>query len=333
MFNYFNFMKKLYPFFLVQLLFITCIPGAAFAEGTFSNEVNTIFMRYSASEFPADTGILQTKIAPGATLVLIADNFSFTEGPASDKNGNVFFTDQPNNRIWKYDIEGKLSIFMEDAGRSNGLYFDSKGNLISCADEHNQLWKISPGKDVTILLKEFKGQRFNGPNDVWENPVTGRLYFTDPYYKRNYWTGDHPHIKEERVYCLSKSKKKVDWVEEGLVRPNGIVGTPDGKFLFVADIGAGKTYKYKMEKSGKLSDRQLFVNQGSDGMTIDNEGNIYLTGDGVTVYNPQGQKIGHIPIPEKWTANVCFGGKKNNMLFITASKSVYTLQMKVHGVQ
>jgi gluconolactonase len=220
---------------------------------------------------------------------------------------------------------------MENAGRSNGLYFDKKGDLISCADEQNQLWDISSGKKVKVLIKDFNGQHLNGPNDLWINPVNGDIYFTDPYYKRDYWKKDHDHIKEQRVYYLTKNK--VVPVEADMVRPNGIIGTPDGKFLYIADIGGSKIFKYRINNDGTLSDKQLFANQGSDGMTIDNRGNIYLTGKGITVYNPQGEMIHHIPVPEDWTANVCFGGKDKNILFITASKSIYILPMKVKGVR
>src|SRR5436190_15728791 len=101
----------------------------------------------------SDTDIVK----PGAIPQLVSRQFSFTEGASVDKEGNVFFTDQPNNKIWKYSVDGKLSVFMDNAGRSNGTYFDKKGNLITCADEHNQLWSISPDKKVTVLLKDFQG--------------------------------------------------------------------------------------------------------------------------------------------------------------------------------
>lgn len=117
------------------------------------------------------------------------------------------------------------------------------------------------------------------------------------------------------------------------VRPNGIVGTRDGKKLYVADISAGKTYSFQINDDGTLSDRKLFTAMGSDGMTIDNKGNVYLTGKGVTVFNPAGEQIEHIPVEEPWTANVCFGGKDLKTLFITASGAVYTLQMKVKGAR
>ncbi len=284
------------------------------------------------SRFAGDTGINQNKISAD-TLELISDKFSFTEGPAVDKDGNIFFTDQPNNKIWEYDIKGKLSLFMDSAGRSNGLYFDKKGNIISCADEHNQLWLITPQKKVTVLVNNVGGEILNGPNDVWVNPVNSDIYFTDPYYKRNYWEEDHPHIAAENVYYLSNHKTKPVLAAGEFTRPNGIIGTPDGRLLFVADIGANKTYRYHIDKDGTLSARELFANQGSDGMTIDNEGNIYLTGKGVTVYNKEGKIIQRISVPEDWTANVCFGGKNRDELFITASKSVYTLHTKVRGVQ
>jgi gluconolactonase len=272
-------------------------------------------------------------VAPGATLKKISSQFSFTEGASVDKKGNVFFTDQPNDKIWKYDLEGKLSVFMEKTGRSNGTYFDHKGNLLTCADENNEIWSIDPKARVTVLLKDFDGHHFNGPNDLWED-LKGGIYFTDPYYQRPYWKRTEPEIKGEKVYYQPKGKKKAFVVADDLLQPNGIVGTTDGKFLYVADIKGDKTYKYKINADGTLAGKQLFCSQGSDGMTLDNKGNVYLTGTvGVTVYNTKGEKIKVIDVPSKWTANLCFGGRNKNILFITASESVYTIEMSVHGVE
>ncbi len=270
-------------------------------------------------------------IAPGATPQLIARQFSFTEGPAADKQGNVYFTDQPNDKIWKYDTDGKLSVFMNSTRRANGLYFDRNGNLLACADEQNQLVSISPQGEVTVLVQNFQGHRLNGPNDVWAAP-DGGIYFTDPLYKRDYWD-QQPDVAGEKVYYLAKGQSQPVVAAEDLVKPNGLVGTPDGKYLYIADIGGNNTYKYKIGPGGKLQDKQLFVVQGGDGMTIDNRGNVYLAGKGVTVFNPAGEQVAHIDIPEDWTANVCFGGKNHDLLFITASKAIYTLQMNVQGVQ
>lgn len=323
--------KKIYkPFYIIGLVFAINL-NAYSSDYLFKPGINFKNQNMNSKSL-IDTGINENKIALD-TPVLISSQFSFTEGPAVDKEGNIFFTDQPNNQIRKYDIDGKLSLFMDNTSRSNGMYFDNKGNLISCADEHNQLVAITPSKKIRVLANNFNGKIFNGPNDVWVNPVNGDLYFTDPYYKRDYWEKDHPHIAEENVYYLGKNKKQPVLAETELTKPNGIIGTPDGKFLFIADIGDNKTYKYTINKDGSLSGKQLFTNQGSDGMTIDNRGNIYLTGKGVTVYNKEGKMIQQIPIPEDWTANVCFGGKNKDELFITASKSVYVLHTRVNGVQ
>jgi gluconolactonase len=271
-------------------------------------------------------------VAPGATLRQISSQFAFTEGPTVDKKGVIYFTDQPNDKIWTYDTDGKLSVYMDKAGRSNGLYFDKKGNLISCADEKDELWSISPEKKVTVLLSNYKGLRLNGPNDLWIDPKGG-IYFTDPYYQRDYWERKKPDIDGQKVYYLPKGAKEAIIVDSDLMQPNGIVGTPDGKSLFVADIRASKTYKYQINPDGSLTNRQLYIAQGSDGMTLDSQGNLYLSGKGVTVYDSAGKKLGTIPVPSRWVGNICFGGKDRRTLFITASESIYTLQMQVKGVE
>ena len=125
-------------------------------------------------------------IAENAKPTLVSNQFKFTEGPAVDKKGNVFFTDQPNDKIWKYSTDKKLSVFLDKTGRSNGMYFDKKGNLLTAADEKNELWSISPDKKITVLLDNYQGKLFNGPNDLWIDPKGG-IYFTDPYYQRPYW--------------------------------------------------------------------------------------------------------------------------------------------------
>ena len=271
-------------------------------------------------------------IAPGAVLKKVSGEFEFTEGPAVDRHGNVFFTDQPNDRIMKWSAaDGSISTFLHPAGRANGMYFDRQGNLIACADEKNELWSITPAGKATVLVKNYRGKLLNGPNDAWVRPDDA-LYFTDPLYKRPYWNRGPGEQGGEHVYFLSKDRKTLVRVTEDLKQPNGIIGTPDGKTLYVSDIGAGKTYAYRIQKDGRLADKRLFCNLGSDGMTIDHRGNVYLTGKGVTVFDSSGQKIEHIDVAEPWTANVCFGGRDRRTLFITASKCVYSIQMANHGI-
>lgn len=273
-------------------------------------------------------------IANGEKLTLVSDGYAFTEGPTADKNGDVYFTDQPNDRILKWSAStNSVSEYMKPSGRSNGLYIDHNENLLSAADENNELWRIDADKNVTVLVENFEDKKLNGPNDLWEDPKGG-IYFTDPFYKRPWWNHDEPEQTAKRVYYLganADSPKIV--IDENYDQPNGIIGSSNGKKLYVADIGSKKTYVYDIEKNGNLSNKKLFVNMGSDGMTLDTLGNVYLTGDGVTVFNAQGQQIEHIEVPENWTANVTFGGADRKTLFITAMDSVYTLKMKVEGAQ
>lgn len=272
-------------------------------------------------------------IADGAELTLVAEDYDFTEGPALAPNGDVYFTDQPNDRILKWDATtNSVETYLQPSGRSNGLYFDHDGNLLSCADKKTQLWRIDTEKNVTVLVEDFDGKKLNGPNDLWVDP-NGGIYFTDPFYKRPWWEHEEPEQTAKRVYYLTPDMGEVRVVAEDYVQPNGIIGTADGKTLYIADIGDKKTYSYSMNADGSLSNKKLFAELGSDGMTVDNQGNVYLTGDGVTVFDQTGRKIHHIPVPEKWTANITFGGPQQDILFITAMDSVYTLAMKVNGVR
>jgi gluconolactonase len=271
-------------------------------------------------------------VAEGAKPEVLSEGYLFTEGPAVDRDGNVFFTDQPNDRIVKYNAaDGSFSDWLKPAGRSNGTFFDKDGNLLACADEKNALWSIAPDKKVTVLMSELGGKLLNGPNDLWIRP-DGNLYFTDPLYKRDYWERDKSMQQPgQYVYYFNIKTKTATPVATDLKQPNGIIGTPDGKTLYVADIGAGKTYSYTVKPDGFLEDKKLLCEMGSDGMTIDANGNVYLTGKGVTVFDKTGKKLTNIPIPESWTANVTFGGKDRQLLFITASKKVYGLKMRVRG--
>jgi gluconolactonase len=307
---------------------ISRLPAATRAASALRLAVTSLCLLVpAAAAWGAERGI----VAPGAKVEMLADGFKFTEGPASDADGNVYFTDQPNDRILKWSAEGKLTTAMQPCGRSNGLCFDDDGNLWACADEKNELWCIDPSGKPTVVVKEYNGKLLNGPNDVWIRP-DGGLYFTDPFYKRPYWKRGPTEQDVQGVYFLSPDRRTLVPVADDLEQPNGVIGTPDGKTLYVADIRAKKTYAYQIQPDGTLTDKRLFCELGSDGMTIDNEGNVYLTGQGVTVFDPTGKQIEHIPVEARWTANVCFGGADRKTLFITASQGLYALRMQVAGV-
>lgn len=270
-------------------------------------------------------------IAKDAEIQLVSSQFSFTEGPAANKIGNVYFTDQPNNKIYFWDWKtNKINKFIDDSGRANGTYFDNKDNLITCSDEKGEIWRIDKNGQSLILASNFEGKRLNGPNDLWLDSGGG-IYFTDPLYVRDYWKNFKQEIFDKSLYFRNKNGKitKLD----SFMQPNGIVGSQKLKKLYVSDIDANKTYVYDIIGEGKLGNKKLFCNLGSDGMTLDNLGNLYLTGNGVTVFDKNGTKILNIAVPENWTANVTFGGENKSTLFITASKSVYTIKMNVSGIK
>jgi gluconolactonase len=273
-------------------------------------------------------------VSPDAKLEKLSGGFAFTEGPACDAKGNVFFTDQPNDRIMEWSADGRLSVFLQPCGRANGMMFDTRGNLIACADEHNQLWSIAPDKSVTVLVTNFSGKYLNGPNDVWIAP-NGGMYLTDPFYRRKWWDHTMMALTNQPVFYLSPDRKKLFPVADDLKKPNGITGTPDGKTLYVADIQGDRTWRYDILPDGSLTNKTAAVAKGSDGMTIDQDGDLVMcaTGqtNGVSIFNPAGKLIDHIDVPEKWSANVCFGGTDHRTLFITASESLYSIRLRVKG--
>jgi gluconolactonase len=265
-------------------------------------------------------------VADGAKVEKLAGGFAFTEGPAADARGNIFFTDIPNNRIHEWSLDGKLSTFRENSGGANGLYFDEEGHLLACEGGGRRLVSIDRNGKVSVLADKFLGKQFNSLNDLWIDPKGG-VYFTDPRYGGR----DGMEQDGEHVYYLSLDRKRLICVINDMVRPNGVIGTPDGTTLYVADHGGRKTFAYKIERDGRLSNKKLFAPEGSDGMTIDNEGNVYLTTSVVAVYDRNGQKTEQITVPEN-PANVTFGGRDKRTLFITARTSLYALRMRVRGL-
>lgn len=264
-------------------------------------------------------------IAPGVEVTKLAGDFRFTEGPAADKDGNVYFTDIPNNRIHQWSLDGTLSVYKINTGGANGLFFDAGGNLVACAGG-NRMVVMYPadGGTTRVLAEAYEGKRFNSPNDLWIDPKGG-VYFTDPRYG-----GRDDMEMEEHVYYIRPGGRGIVRVIDDMTRPNGIIGTPDGSWLYVADHGEGKVYRYRIRSDGSLTDKQLFADVACDGMTMDERGNVYLTSDAVVVYNPIGTLLARIEVPER-PANVCFGGSERMTLFITARTSLYSAPMLVRG--
>ncbi|MEO7047848.1 MAG: SMP-30/gluconolactonase/LRE family protein, partial [Ferruginibacter sp.] len=227
---------------------------------------------------------------------------AFTEGPAVNKNGDVFFTDQPNDKIYKWDANtGNIKLFLTGTGRSNGMGFDEDGNLISCADMHGEIWKIRPNGKHTVIAKDYRGKLLNGPNDLWINHKTGGIYITDPIFPRDYWDASDPRKqawepthseqaatgKGGHVYYLAPGCRELvrvttmeGWNADSW--PNGVVGTPDGKKLYVNQWsynGTGGVWVFDIKRDGTLSKMKPFVTglDYCDGMSMDEYGNVYVS--------------------------------------------------------
>jgi gluconolactonase len=287
----------------------------------------TAHMLTAAPAFAAESTI----IAPGAHLEKLAEGYAHTDGPSPDDQGNVYFTDYGNNLIIRWNADDrKVTEWLKPSGQAFGTSFDHAGNLIAAASEKGELWSISPDKKVTVLVSGFEGKVFNGPDDVWVRP-DGGIYFTDPDFHSTH--DQNTRVQGQNVYFLTPDHRTVSRVTNDVFKPSGIVGTANGKVLYVADYGADETYAYDITQSGELTNKRHFCNLGSEGMTIDNEGNVYVTQSGgtvygVTVFDRSGTKIMRIEVPEMPT-NVSFGGKDKDVLFITAAGSVYGLKMRV----
>lgn len=268
-------------------------------------------------------------VVPGASVTKLADGFVFTEGPAVDADGNVYFSDVRDSKTYKWTIGEGLSTFQEDSGNANGLFFDTDGNLLACESGNRRITRISMDGRVTVLAESYDGKRLNSPNDIWPDS-RGGIYFTDPRFF------DQTGVEQDgnHVYYIPPDGGPVIRVVDNLDAPNGVLGTADGRQLYIADhgpnVGRDLTYLYDIQPDGSLANRQLFASIGSDGMTSDEHGNVYLTEDGVKVFSPDGQQIASIPVPEL-PSNVVFGGPDRRTLFITARTGFYALQMAVRG--
>lgn len=275
-------------------------------------------------------GLRVARNAPDAPLVagdlkILGNDFEFTEGPAADAGGNVAFTDVRTSRIYVYSIDGDRKILRENTGGANGLYFDASGNLLACEGEAARVTSMSPDGRITVLADEYNGVGLNKPNDLWIDPIGG-VYFTDPLYGRG-----EPRQDGEHVYYIYPDRSRIIRVIDDFTRPNGLIGTPDGKTLYVADAGAGKIWKYRIGLNGNLSNKTFFAEATSDGMTLDALGNVYATQESVLIFNPDGKLISEIKTPNRPT-NVTFGGKARRTLFITARSHLCSVEMNVRGI-
>ena len=264
-------------------------------------------------------------VAEGAELEQVSDGHRFTEGPAATKDGDVYFTDVRENKIHHIALDGSVDLYRDDLTAPNGLYFDAEGGLVICEMGQRRIVRDDLAGTTETLADRWQGKRLNRTNDLYIHP-SGGIYFSDPIYGS---PPDPQEIPSEQVYYLPSDDGPVQQVTNDLVRPNGLIGSPDGSKLFIADQGANRTYAYDIEPGGALGNKTLFVERGADGVTLDELGNLYLTNQGrVWIYDASGEEVMNIEIPQSPT-NVTFGGADFKTLYITAQSGVYTLRMNV----
>ena len=285
----------------------------------------------------ADVAMAASVVAPGAQVEKLAGGMKFTEGPVwLPQENKVVFSDIPNSKLMQWSEKDGLSEFRKSE-QANGNILDLQGRIISCQHAARNIIRIEKNGKTKILADKFDGKRFNSPNDVAVRH-DGTLWFTDPP-----WGLRGPHeIPGHWVYKLEPTTGKVEVLIKDLAMPNGIVFSPDGSRLYVADTGGNKRHPnpafhklpasitcYAVTKAGKLGKQLFKIKEGSDGMAVDVKGNLYTTHQNVQVYGADGKKLQTIEVPEG-PANVCFGGKDYKTLFITARTSLYQVRL-VHA--
>jgi gluconolactonase len=314
-------------------------------------------------------------VPPGAKLELLFTRSApieggLTEGPAVAPDGSIFFSDIPfggdKGQILRFDPRTKkTAVFTDDSGKSNGLMFDARGNLIACEGSDGggrrvSRWDVKT-KERETIADRYQGKRFNACNDLCIDEK-GRIYFSDPRYLGT----ETRELEHRAVYRIDTDGQVVE-VTHDIEKPNGIAISPDQKTLYVADhnngtdridptaphpkLGAMKVYAFPLGSDGLVDGPKRTLidfgdEEGSDGMTVDVDGNIYLAArapsrPGVLILNPEGKELGFIPTgpsqpgaeePKGLPSNVDFGiGDESHMLYITVDKSLYRIPLNAKG--
>lgn len=278
----------------------------------------------------------QEIVKPTGPVELVQDGFAFTEGPAADSKGVVYFSDIPATSIHRISLDGAITLFTADSKHTNGMIFTSDGRLLGCQmDGAVVQYDLASGEVAKVLADSFEGKRFNAPNDLIIDKEGG-VYFTDPLYR-----APEPLPQEiQAVYYIDKAGK-VTRVTEAIAAPNGIALSPDASKLYVIPSMQAKMLVYEVRSPGVLSEPAVLctlrqptgqTSTGGDGMVVDEEGNLYITTHiGVQIFSPAGAAIGLIETPQQ-PANVTFGGADRKTIFITARTGAYKAMMPIAGL-
>ena len=273
-------------------------------------------------------------VGPTGPIQKAHTGFTFTEGPAQDADGNIYFSDIPDQKIYKTGVGARLGVFREKSNFANGLMVNAKGEVVACEMSGAIVVLSADGKDRRVLTEKYEGNRFNAPNDLVLDKAGG-VYFTDPEFR-----APKPLPQGKTCVYYIDAAGKVTRIIDDLPNPNGIRLSPDEKTLYVFPSGQKQMMSYPVEGAGKLGKGKVFCeleqvkaggNGGGDGGTVDVKGNVYIAaGTGLQVFDSTGKMLGTIKFPEQ-PSNATFAGKDMKTLVVTARTSVYTCPMEVAG--
>lgn len=273
-------------------------------------------------------------IGPVGDVKKVHGNLQFTEGPAGDREGNLYFSDVAGNKLYKVDPRGELSVFLDPSNHTNGLMVNAAGNVVACEMDGRLIEVNAKSKAVTALAAGYENNRFNAPNDLVIDRAGG-IYFTDPHFR-----APMPLPQGVRAFYYRAPSGQVTRLGTVDNAPNGIILSPDEKTLYVVPSMQADMLAYAVEAPGKLGPQRVFcslkqasgkTSGGGDGLTVDAKGNLYITSAlGIQVFDSQGKHLGILEFPEQ-PANCTFAGKDNKTLYVTARTSLYAVDMDATG--
>jgi gluconolactonase len=279
------------------------------------------------------------KIVPAdAKVEKLAGGMTFTEGPCwfdDAQGGYLVFSDIPANQLKKWTAKDGLTVFRADSNYANGNTRDPEGRLVTCEHQARRVTRTEKDGAIAVLAERYQGKALNSPND----PVVksdGTVWFTDPPYGLP--KGQKQEQPGQYVFRLDPKTKELKAVATDFDKPNGLAFSPDEKKLYVADSDPKNNHirVFDVAADGALSNGRLFckIDKGApDGIRVDAAGRVFSSAkDGVQIFSPAGETIGKILLPEN-CANLTFGGKGNDELFMTASKSLYRIKLATTGAQ
>jgi gluconolactonase len=315
-------MRVIPPLLPVAVLACMAVAAGAFAAEPFEVKDKAEF----AKVVPAD-----------AKVEKLADGMKFLEGPcwvSDDAGGYLLFSSIPDDQIKRWSAKDGLSVYREKSNGTNGNFRDLEGRLISCEGSARRVTRTEKDGSITVLVDKYEGKRFNSPNDVVVKS-DGTIWFTDPPYGMP--KGQEREQEKNHVFRFDPKTKEIKSVAADCDMPNGLAFSPDEKKLYVADSGKPKHIRvFTVNDDATLSGGDVFCtidNGAPDGIRVDTAGRVYSSaGDGVQIFAPDGKLIGKILVPES-PANVGFGGKDRNELFMPSRTSLYRIKLTATGAQ